>query len=101
MNAVVDTRLEWTDGELISQVAREIAFLDEGVIDGGQPMRESWFDNITDFAVQHLDAGASVLIHCGSGINRGPSAAFAVLLCLGWDSVDAIELIRPGHRSGP
>jgi len=94
IRAVVDTRLEWTDDELIAEIAPEIAFLNEGVVDGGQPMRDSWFDNITDFAVRHLDSGGGVLIHCGSGINRGPSAAFAVLLRLGWDPVDAIELIR-------
>jgi hypothetical protein len=28
------------------------------------------------------------------GINRGPSAGYAVLLGLGWDPVEAIEAIR-------
>lgn len=28
------------------------------------------------------------------GINRGPSAGFAVLLALGWDPVDALAAIR-------
>ena len=36
-------------------------------------------------------------MHCHSGINRGPSAAFAVLLSIGWDPVEAIELIRTQH----
>ena len=57
-------------------------------------MRDSWFETITTFAGQHLSAGVGVLLHCHSGINRGPSAAFAVLLSIGWDPVEAIELIR-------
>jgi dual specificity phosphatase 3 len=28
------------------------------------------------------------------GVNRGPSAGYAVLLALGWDSVEALEAIR-------
>ncbi len=94
IRAVVDTRAEWSDEELVATVAPEIAYLNPGVVDGGQPMRDSWFDTITAFAGHHLSLGCGVLLHCHSGINRGPSAAFAVLLSVGWDPVEAIELIR-------
>jgi dual specificity phosphatase 3 len=94
IGAVVDTRGEWSDEDRVASVAPEVAYLNPGVVDGGQPMRDSWFETITAFAHQHLCAGAGVLVHCHSGINRGPSAAFAVLLSTGWDPVDAIELIR-------
>ena len=75
-------------------MAPEIAYINPGVIDGGQPMRDSWFETITAFAKHQLSRGAGVLVHCHSGINRGPSAAFAVLLSTGWDPADAIELIH-------
>lgn len=101
IRAVVDTRAEWSDEELIAQVAPEIAYTNPGVVDGGQRMRDEWFEAITTFAIDHQSTGASVLVHCGSGINRGPSGAFAVLLATGWDPVEAIELIvaaRPVAR---
>ncbi len=75
-------------------MAPKIAHLNAGVVDGGQPMRNSWFETITAFAGQHLSVGVGVLVHCHSGINRSPSAAFAVQLSIGWDPVEAIELIR-------
>jgi len=40
------------------------------------------------------DPDAGVLLHCHMGINRGPSAAYAVLLSLGWDPIAAIAVIR-------
>ena len=94
IQAVVDTRAEWSDEDLVATVAPDIAYLNAGVVDGGQPMHDSWFETITAFASRHLSAGAGVLLHCHSGINRGPSAAFAVLLTIGWDPIEAIELIR-------
>ena len=94
INAVIDTRAEWSDEDLVAAVAPEIAYINPGVVDGGQPMRDSWFETITAFANHHFSRGAGVLVHCHSGVNRGPSAAFAVLLSTGWDPVDAIELIH-------
>ncbi|MDG1266719.1 MAG: dual specificity protein phosphatase [Ilumatobacter sp.] len=94
IQAVVDTRAECSDEELVADIAPDIAYLNAGVIDGGQPMRDTWFETITAFAGEHLSSGDGVLVHCHSGINRGPSAAFAVLLTIGWDPIEAIELIR-------
>ena len=94
IQAVVDTRAECSDEDLVTEVAPDIAYLNAGVVDGGQTMRDSWFETITAFAGEHLSSGAGVLLHCHSGINRGPSAAFAVLLTIGWDPIEAIELIR-------
>ena len=93
IQAVVDTRAEWSDEEVVAQVAPEIAYINPGVVDGGQRMHDEWFETITTFAIDQQSIGAGVLVHCGSGINRGPSGAFAVLLATGWDPVEAIELI--------
>ena len=36
---------------------------------------------------------AVVLVHCHMGVNRGPSMAYAILLALGWDAVEALNAI--------
>ena len=46
-------------------------------------------------AVEALnDPDAVVLVHCHMGVNRGPSMAYAILLALGWDAVEALNAIR-------
>ena len=57
-------------------------------------MPAAWFDRITRWATEAIAAGGVVLTHCHMGINRGPSAGYAVLLALGWDPVDALAAIR-------
>ena len=57
-------------------------------------MPDSWFDATTSFALDRINAGSTVLAHCHMGINRGPSTAYAILLTLGWDPVDAVDHIR-------
>ncbi|CAE7842405.1 unnamed protein product, partial [Symbiodinium sp. KB8] len=94
IRAVVDTRAEWTDEDLVAAVVPEIEYLNPGVVDGGQPMPDSWFEAITTFTARHHALRHGVLVHCHSGVNRGPSGAFTVLLTQGWDPVDAIERIR-------
>jgi dual specificity phosphatase 3 len=73
IRAVVDTRAEWSDEDVVAEVAPEIVYLDAGVVDGGQAMPDSWFETITAFATRHLATGDGVLVHCHSGLNRGPT----------------------------
>jgi dual specificity phosphatase 3 len=40
------------------------------------------------------DRQAKVLVHCHMGINRGPSMAYACLLMLGHDPIEAMTMIR-------
>ncbi len=93
---VVDNRIEWSDEELVRLVAPQIHYLHNGVDDAGQRMPDQWFERAVGFALhaRAADPAAGVLLHCHMGINRGPSAAYALLLCVGWDPVDAIDLIR-------
>jgi len=94
IGAVIDNRVEWSDEELVAAAAPEMDYLHAGVDDAGQVMPDWWFDTVTSFALGHIDQGSGVLVHCHMGINRGPSAAFAVLLASWWDPIDAIDLIR-------
>ena len=57
-------------------------------------MPDEWFAAGTQLVLDRIAAGARVLIHCHQGVNRGPSMAFAVLLCQGHEPFDALELIR-------
>lgn len=57
-------------------------------------MPAEWFERIAGWAVAAIRDGGVVLTHCHMGINRGPSAGFAVLLSLGWDPVAALDVIR-------
>ena len=94
IGAVIDNRIEWSDEKQVAEAAPEIDYLHAGVDDAGQVMPDWWFDAVTTFALRNIDRGSGVLVHCHMGINRGPSAAFAVLLAAWWDPIDAIDLIR-------
>jgi predicted protein tyrosine phosphatase len=92
---IVDVRQEWSDEDFVAAVAPDTAYLHLGIDDAGQSIPGSWFDAVTVWSVAVLRRpDAKVLLHCHMGINRGPSAGFAVLLALGWDPVEALEAIR-------
>ena len=92
---VVDNRLEWSDAEFVAQWAPEIRYLHNGVDDHGEAMPDEWFNDGVEFIVKALNASnAKVLAHCHMGINRGPSLAYAALLAIAWDPIEAISAIR-------
>ncbi len=66
----------------------------DGIDDRPQAATARWFERITDWALCAIGGGGTVLTHCHMGINRGPSAGYAILLCLGWDPIDALDAIR-------
>ncbi|MCB0966072.1 MAG: dual specificity protein phosphatase family protein [Ilumatobacter sp.] len=91
---VIDCRLEWSDEDLVRAVAPSIRYTHAGVDDAGQRMPDHWFDNVTRAARSTIRNGGTVLLHCHMGVNRGPSGAFATLLTMGWDPIEAIDVIR-------
>jgi hypothetical protein len=92
---IVDARCEASSEDFVAQFAPQIAYLHHGMDDAGQVVPGEWFDVGVGFVLDALDdADAVVLTHCHMGINRGPSLGFAVLLALGWDSVQALDVIR-------
>lgn len=91
---VIDARIEWSDEQLVAQRAPAIAYLHRGIDDAGQRVPAAWFEETVSWALAAVEQGGAVLAHCHMGINRGPSLGFAVLLALGWDTVEALDAIR-------
>jgi dual specificity phosphatase 3 len=92
---VLDTRIEWSDEDLVAQHAPGIVYGWIGADDAGLPQADEWFDAGLEFAVEALsDSEAILLVHCHMGINRGPTMAYRILLEHGHDPIEALEVIR-------
>lgn len=89
---ILDVRLE-AEEELWAHFA-EVKYRWDGIDDAGQRVPPKWFERVTSWADRAIDDGGRVYAHCHMGINRGPSAGYAILLRRGWDPVDAIDAIR-------
>jgi len=91
---ILDVREECDDEEFWAGV-RGLTYHWDGIDDAGQEVPGEWFERITEWArIALLTPSARILAHCHMGINRGPSAGFAILLALGWEPVAALEAIR-------
>ena len=87
---VLDARVEWRDDQVWSGLPA-VSYHWNGIDDRGQRVPDAWFDDVAGWALAALEQpGTRVLTHCHMGINRGPSAGYAVLLGLGHDPVEAI-----------
>lgn len=92
---VLDVRVEWSDEELVAQLAPEVSYLRLGIDDAGQRVPDAWFAQVAEWGTAALaDPDAKVLAHCHMGINRGPSAGLAILLATGWELREALDAIR-------
>jgi dual specificity phosphatase 3 len=92
---VLDTRIEWSDQELVAQHAPVIVYAWVGADDAGLPQADEWFDAGLEFATEALrDSEAVLLVHCHMGINRGPTMAYRILLERGVDPIEALDIIR-------
>ena len=90
---VLDVRRECDDTEFWSYVP-EVTYRWDGIDDAGQQIPGPWFEGIVAWALEAIEAGGAVLTHCHMGINRGPSAGYAVLLGMGWDPIEALAATR-------
>lgn len=92
---VFDMRGEADDSDFIHQNSTQVTSHWFGVDDNGGPRSDSWFDNLTGRALEVLqDPSRKALVHCHMGVNRGPSALYAILLSLGWNHLDGLRHIR-------
>lgn len=89
---VLDVRHEADDTEWWANT--EVTYLWAGIDDAGQHVPAAWFERIFTWATNAIYSGGVVLTHCHMGINRGPSAGYAVLLGMGWDPIEALAAIR-------
>ena len=68
-----------------------------GVDDDGGKRDDAWFQILCDAArviLNDTTRPRRILVHCHMGVNRGPSALFAIMLATGWGSLDALRAIR-------
>jgi len=66
-----------------------------GVDDNGGKRSDAWFASLTEKCSEVLaDPDCKILVHCHMGVNRGPSAMYAVMLTQGWGHLDALRAIR-------
>ena len=93
---MVDCRLEANDEEFVVELDPDMQYLHIGVDDDGGKMPHSWYEQGTQWIINAIeqDPLAVVFVHCHMGVNRGPSMAFAAMLAMGHDPVDAIDKIR-------
>jgi len=92
---IIDVRAEWSDLDLVQQVAPGLRYWYLGTHDDGGRQDDSWFEEGLAAARAALEQpGAVLLVHCHMGINRGPSMGFRILLDQGWDPIDALAAIR-------
>jgi hypothetical protein len=67
--------------------------------DDGQTKGPEWFGESVDFGFMALSKPQTKLYcHCDQGRNRGPSTAFCIMLAMGWEYDDALDMI---HKARP
>lgn len=92
---IINTRAEFDDRSLFLCADGNPVVLDLGTDDDFQPKPAALFFRGVRFALDALaQPGAKLLIHCASGIHRGPMVALAVLRVLGHSRYDAVSLLR-------
>lgn len=90
---VCDLRSEDEDSELWE--AFGVRYLNLGTIDDeGHHIPAELFDKVVEFADECQSEQGRLLVHCHMGVNRGPSAAVAVMMDRGWNPLAAFYLIR-------
>lgn len=72
-----------------------ITYLWKGIDDDGEAKPVAWFKDCIEFGLAALSQpGNKLYVHCQAGINRGPSAAYAILRALGLSARDAAAIIK-------
>jgi predicted protein tyrosine phosphatase len=92
---IIDVRSEASDENLVYSLRPDVRYHYIATDDDGYRQPDEWFERGVEAAVGGLAVeGGKVLVHCHMGVNRAPSLAFAVLLSLGYQPVEALESIR-------
>ncbi len=90
---VVDLRIE--DDDTVLWEGSDVTYVNLGTDDAqGHHIPAALFDGVVEAARNATERGEKMLVHCHMGVNRGPSAAYAVLLDRGYGPVRAWNMIR-------
>lgn len=90
---IIDLRAEAHDQGFWDQ--HGIEYVSVGTHDRhGHVIVPAIFDVVVAVARIAAEAKGKVLVHCHMGVNRGPSAGFAILLDRGMEPIDAFDLIK-------
>jgi hypothetical protein len=93
---IVNTQAEFDDAIFLAGLG--FGYLYNPTDDDGKAKDMAWFARTLNFVLPALAIPhCKVYIHCGAGINRGPSSAYAVLRALGLSPAIAEQLIRAGR----
>ena len=104
---IINTQAEFDDRVLLAGLGPNLPGADGsgppeifwlGTDDDLEPKPPEYFRPGIRFALQALGRPQSkVLVHCASGIHRGPMVALAILRVLGYRRHDAVQLLRAGR----
>ena len=96
VTVIVDVRGEHSDERRVAEWAPHVTYIRLGTHDNGGDQDDRWFILGVEavLAALAIDPDAKVVIHCHMGVNRAPSLAFAVLLALGLEPVEAMTTMR-------
>ena len=90
---IIDMRMEDDDTDLWAEYGVE--YINLGTNDAvGHHIPAELFDTAVRFARDAAKSGGKVLAHCHMGVNRGPSAGYAIMLDRGFGPSEAFDLIR-------
>lgn len=92
---IINTQSEFDDCSLRPSDDHDPVVLDLGTEDDFRPKPTDLFFRGVRFALDALaQPQAKVLVHCASGVHRGPMLALAILRVLGYSRHDALRLIQ-------
>ncbi len=92
---IINTQKEFDDRSLCLDGDHEPEILWLAMDDDFFPKRAELFHDGVRFALKAFEQpGNKLLVHCASGIHRGPMVALAILRVLGYGRRDAVELLR-------
>ncbi|MBI4467391.1 MAG: dual specificity protein phosphatase family protein [Acidobacteria bacterium] len=92
---ILNTQVEFDDRSLLLADDHDPVILHLGTDDDFQPKPADLFFRGVRFTLEALEQpGSKVLVHCASGVHRGPMIALAILRVLGYRRHDAVSLLR-------
>lgn len=94
-NAGITHVIDCRNGANDAQLFGSIQYLYNGANDDGQPKSVEWYSKSVEFALNAIaKPRTKVHVYCGAGVNRGPSACFAIMLAQGFTPVEAETIMR-------